>query len=211
MKLNAPRFTALPLMALALFLGACSKSEPQPEQKPEAPTPPPAPVVEQKAEVTPAPAAPKPAKKTAAAKKPAKEAVVKKASAPKTVSPQEASVKLPSTGEVVMPSGLKYQDLVQGSGERIQSGQTASMHYTGYLTNGNKFDSSKDRGTPFVFKLGMGQVIEGWEKGVPGMKVGGKRRLTIPPELGYGARGAGSVIPPNATLIFEVDLLEINP
>lgn len=135
---------------------------------------------------------------------------MKKAQTPKTAAPQEASAKLPA-GEIVLPTGLKYIDLVEGRGDRLLSGQTASMHYSGYLLDGSKFDSSKDRGTPFVFKVGMGQVIEGWEKGVPGMKVGGKRRLTIPPELGYGARGAGNVIPPNATLVFEIDLLEILP
>ena len=106
-------------------------------------------------------------------------------------------------------SGLVFEDLVVGSGNAAASGQKVSVHYTGWLTNGTKFDSSKDRGDPFVFPLGKGQVIKGWDEGVAGMKVGGKRKLTIPPQLGYGARGAGSAIPPNATLVFEVELLDV--
>ena len=112
-------------------------------------------------------------------------------------------------------SGLKYVDLAPGSGEAVKAGQTAVVHYTGWLEEngkqGRKFDSSLDKGQPFSFRVGGGQVIKGWDEGVAGMKPGGKRRLTIPPELGYGARGAGGVIPPNATLIFEVELLEIRP
>ena len=104
-------------------------------------------------------------------------------------------------------SGLVFEDLVVGTGNAAASGQKVSVHYTGWLTNGTKFDSSKDRGDPFVFPLGKGHVIKGWDEGVAGMKVGGKRKLTIPPELGYGSRGAGGVIPPNATLVFEVELL----
>jgi FKBP-type peptidyl-prolyl cis-trans isomerase FkpA len=110
---------------------------------------------------------------------------------------------------VTTSSGLQYEDLVEGKGESAKAGQTVSVHYTGWLTDGKKFDSSKDRGQPFNFKLGQGRVIKGWDEGVQGMKVGGKRKLTIPPELGYGARGAAGVIPPNATLIFEVELLKI--
>ena len=111
--------------------------------------------------------------------------------------------------EVTTPSGLKYEDMVVGTGEAAKAGQTVSVHYTGWLTDGKKFDSSKDRGQPFSFPLGAGRVIKGWDEGVQGMKVGGKRKLTIPAQLGYGARGAGGAIPPNATLIFEVELLKI--
>ena len=110
---------------------------------------------------------------------------------------------------VTMPDGLKYQDLTVGSGATAQSGNKVSVHYTGWLTDGTKFDSSLDRGQPFEFTLGAGNVIRGWDEGVKGMKVGGKRRLTIPPDLGYGAAGAGGVIPPNATLVFEVELLKV--
>jgi len=106
-------------------------------------------------------------------------------------------------------SELQIEELVAGTGDTAAAGQQVSVHYTGWLTNGEKFDSSVDRGTPFKFKLGAGMVIQGWDQGVAGMKVGGKRKLTIPPELGYGARGAGGVIPPNATLVFEVELLGI--
>src|SRR5437879_7166238 len=104
---------------------------------------------------------------------------------------------------------LKIEDLAVGSGAEAKSGKTVSVHYTGWLTDGKKFDSSKDRGRPFDFRLGAGQVIKGWDEGVSGMKVGGKRKLTIPPEKGYGASGAGGVIPPNATLVFEVELLGV--
>ena len=107
------------------------------------------------------------------------------------------------------PSGLQYHDVKVGTGASPSAGQTAVVHYTGWLLDGKKFDSSKDRGQPFTFALGRGQVIKGWDEGVATMKVGGTRILMIPPELGYGARGAGGVIPPNATLKFEVELLEI--
>lgn len=107
------------------------------------------------------------------------------------------------------PSGLQYVDVKVGTGASPQKGQTAVVHYTGWLVDGKKFDSSKDRGQPFSFAVGRGQVIKGWDEGVATMKVGGTRKLVIPPDLGYGARGAGGVIPPNATLTFEVELLEI--
>ena len=111
--------------------------------------------------------------------------------------------------QVTTSSGLKYVDQVVGTGDAAVAGKTASVHYTGWLENGKKFDSSVDRGQPFSFPLGAGRVIKGWDEGVQGMKVGGKRKLTIPSELGYGPRGAGGVIPPNATLIFDVELVGV--
>jgi FKBP-type peptidyl-prolyl cis-trans isomerase len=104
---------------------------------------------------------------------------------------------------------LKVEDINVGTGAEAKAGQTVSVHYTGRLTDGSKFDSSLDRGQPFTFALGRGQVIKGWDQGVAGMKVGGKRKLTIPPELGYGAGGFPPVIPANATLVFEVELLAV--
>lgn len=104
---------------------------------------------------------------------------------------------------------LKSEDLKVGTGAEAVTGKTVSVHYTGWLTDGKKFDSSLDRKEPFKFPLGAGQVIQGWDKGVVGMKVGGKRKLTIPSEMGYGAQGAGGVIPANATLVFEVELLGV--
>ena len=110
-------------------------------------------------------------------------------------------------------SGLQYEDTTPGTGAEAKAGQHVTVHYTGWLYNagvkGAKFDSSKDRGDPFDFGLGAGMVIKGWDEGVQGMKVGGSRLLVIPPELGYGARGAGGAIPPNATLMFEVELLGV--
>jgi FKBP-type peptidyl-prolyl cis-trans isomerase FkpA len=106
-------------------------------------------------------------------------------------------------------SGLMIEELNLGEGAEAQPGSMVSVHYTGWLTSGAKFDSSVDRNESFDFPLGRGHVIRGWDEGVAGMKVGGKRKLTIPPELGYGARGAGGVIPPNATLVFDVELLAV--
>lgn len=114
-----------------------------------------------------------------------------------------------NAGETVTASGLKYVDQAVGAGDVAVAGKTVSVHYTGWLENGKKFDSSVDRGQPFSFPLGAGRVIKGWDEGVQGMKVGGKRKLTIPSDLGYGSRGAGGVIPPNATLIFDVELLAV--
>jgi FKBP-type peptidyl-prolyl cis-trans isomerase FkpA len=114
---------------------------------------------------------------------------------------------------ITTASGLQFEDTVTGQGDEARAGQNVTVHYTGWLYDngqqGAKFDSSKDRNDPFVFPLGAGMVIRGWDEGVQGMKVGGMRRLVIPPQLGYGARGAGGVIPPNATLLFEVELLAV--
>jgi FKBP-type peptidyl-prolyl cis-trans isomerase len=120
-----------------------------------------------------------------------------------------ANEKGSNAGETVTASGLKYVDQVVGAGDVAVAGKTVSVHYTGWLENGKKFDSSVDRGQPFSFPLGAGRVIKGWDEGVQGMKIGGKRKLTIPSDLGYGSRGAGGVIPPNATLIFDVELLGV--
>ncbi|MEM1309776.1 MAG: FKBP-type peptidyl-prolyl cis-trans isomerase [Cyanobacteria bacterium P01_H01_bin.153] len=110
---------------------------------------------------------------------------------------------------VTTDSGLQYEEVVEGTGAMPQKGQRVTVHYTGTLENGTKFDSSRDRNRPFSFTIGVGQVIKGWDEGVATMRVGGQRKLTIPPELGYGSRGAGGVIPPNATLLFDVELLRI--
>jgi FKBP-type peptidyl-prolyl cis-trans isomerase len=113
--------------------------------------------------------------------------------------------------EVATPSGLRYEDTTVGDGPAATGpGQTVVVHYTGWLEDGTKFDSSKDRAEPFRFPLGVGFVIPGWDEGVVGMNVGGRRRLTVPPHLAYGERGAGGVIPPNATLTFDVELLEVS-
>jgi peptidylprolyl isomerase len=110
---------------------------------------------------------------------------------------------------VTTDSGLQYVDITEGTGAMPQAGQRVTVHYTGTLEDGTKFDSSRDRGRPFTFQIGVGQVIKGWDEGVSTMRVGGQRKLVIPAELGYGSRGAGGVIPPNATLIFDVELLRI--
>ena len=112
----------------------------------------------------------------------------------------------PAANATTTPSGLRYTDIVVGKGAMPKSGQNVTVQYTGWLTNGTKFDSSRDRNEPFTFAIGQGNVIKGWDEGVATMRAGGRRRLTIPPDLGYGARGAGNgAIPPNATLIFDVD------
>ncbi|MFM8552041.1 MAG: FKBP-type peptidyl-prolyl cis-trans isomerase [Nitrospiraceae bacterium] len=119
-----------------------------------------------------------------------------------------AEEKKSSSGQMATTdSGLQYIDLVDGKGRQAELGDTATVHYTGWLANGTKFDSSVDRGQPFAFRVGAGQVIKGWDEGVGTMKIGGKRKLIIPPDLAYGSRGAGNVVPPNATLTFEVELL----
>ncbi len=125
-------------------------------------------------------------------------------STPSASSPMKVSGQPTTT-----PSGLQYWDIVVGTGAAATSGSTVKVHYSGFLTTGQKFDSSRDRGEPFSFPLGQGQVIKGWDEGVAGMKIGGQRQLRIPPQLGYGAEGAGGVIPPNATLIFDVELLGV--
>jgi peptidylprolyl isomerase len=144
---------------------------------------------------------------------------------PAVEAPQQAAqtailtvAQVPTEGEAAMSetpetmttaSGLKYIKLVEGTGEQPQRGQTVEVHYTGTLEDGSKFDSSRDRGRPFSFKVGVGQVIKGWDEGLSMMHVGDRWQLIIPPELGYGSRGAGGVIPPNSTLIFDVELLGI--
>ncbi len=120
-----------------------------------------------------------------------------------------SDIEVSTSTDATPAAGLKIEDTKVGTGPAAKSGDTLLMHYVGTLTDGKKFDSSRDRGEPLEFTLGIGQVIKGWDQGVLGMKVGGQRKLTIPPELGYGARGAGSSIPPNATLIFEIELVEI--
>lgn len=126
-----------------------------------------------------------------------------------TTAPEKGAETQTAAGAVKTASGLSYTDLVVGTGAVPTSGKDVTVHYTGWLEDGKKFDSSRDTGRPFVFRIGAGQVIPGWDEGVMSMKVGGKRKLIIPSLLGYGAAGAGGVIPPNATLIFEVELLEV--
>lgn len=177
-----------PMVAVAVVaMAACSKA-PAPEAKPvEAP----------KA----AAEAPKPA---------AVAATPTPAAAPAEAQPAAAPAgKETAVDKITTPSGLQYQEIQVGTGAQPAAGQVVVVHYTGWLTDGKKFDSSVDRGQPFKFVLGKGMVIKGWDEGLSTMKVGGKRKLTIPPELGYGPRGAGGVIPPNATLVFDVELLGV--
>lgn len=124
-------------------------------------------------------------------------------------STEENTTNMTTENMMTTESGLQYIDLVEGKGATPQTGQNVTVHYTGTLEDGSKFDSSRDRNRPFTFKIGVGQVIKGWDEGVATMKVGGRRQLVIPSALGYGERGAGGVIPPNATLIFDVELLSI--
>lgn len=123
--------------------------------------------------------------------------------------PEKAAAPQAVSGAVTTASGLSYTDIVQGTGAAPTSGKNVTVHYTGWLEDGKKFDSSVDRGQPFTFRIGAGEVIPGWDEGVMSMKVGGKRKLVIPSQLGYGSAGAGGVIPPDATLIFEVELLDV--
>jgi FKBP-type peptidyl-prolyl cis-trans isomerase len=136
-------------------------------------------------------------------------------SPPKATTPEPAATEKPAaTAPAAEPTAevteLKIEDTKVGTGAEAKTGDTVSVHYTGYLTDGTKFDSSRDSGQPFQFTIGKGEVIAGWEQGIAGMKVGGTRKLTIPASLGYGAEGAGGVIPPNATLVFDVELMGVN-
>lgn len=137
----------------------------------------------------------------------------KKETQPQSETQSNTQTQTGSVNSMITPPGgvteLKMEDIIQGTGAQATPGKNVTVHYTGWLTDGTKFDSSKDRGQPFSFPLGAGRVIRGWDQGVAGMKVGGKRKLTIPPALAYGDRGAGGRIPPNATLVFEVELLKV--
>jgi len=146
---------------------------------------------------------------TACAKKEQQTQSAAPAPAPAVAASPVAGAPVAASKVITTADGLQYEVLREGNGPVAKAGQTVSVHYTGWLTNGTKFDSSVDRGQPFDFPLGAGRVIKGWDEGVAGMKVGEKRKLTIPSNLGYGDHGAGSVIPPGATLIFDVELLGI--
>jgi peptidylprolyl isomerase/FKBP-type peptidyl-prolyl cis-trans isomerase FkpA len=132
-----------------------------------------------------------------------------KAEPPASQQPAETTAPAKPSFPVAEATALTMEDLKVGTGAEAGPGKKVTVHYTGWLTNGTKFDSSKDHGMAFSFEIGAGEVIKGWDQGVTGMKIGGTRRLTIPPGLGYGARGAGGAIPPNATLVFDVELLGV--
>lgn len=214
--------TILVLIAGSMLAFGCCKTEAG-KSDPKAAAAQPAPAAAQVAD--PAKANPAEAKPAEAKPEEPKPADAPKAEAPKAddpkaeakpaeAKPEEAkpAEQKPTTegGKVVeTPSGLKYEDVVVGTGASPVAGRPVVVHYRGTLTTGKEFDSSYGRNQPFVFTIGVGQVIKGWDEGVMSMKVGGKRKLTIPPQLGYGARGAGGVIPPNATLLFDVELLEV--
>jgi len=171
------------MLMIAFLAGACS-----PQTPPSTPTPPPPPAAPAET-VTPPPAG--------------------DAQVPSSPDAAVPGGPPPAGNQQSLPNGVKYTILKPGQGKVAEPGKTVSVHYTGWLTDGKQFDSSRGRGEPFEFALGAGQVIPGWDTGVAGMKVGEQRRLEIPPEHGYGAQGAGSDIPPNSTLIFEVELLDV--
>ena len=186
---------------------------PKPGSTPPPPVTPPDPTVPTNPAVpvttpptTPAPATPAPVTPPATPPVETPPAAPPAPTAPTTTptSPKEKETKVTTT-----PSGLMYEEIVEGTGPSPQRGKAVTVHYTGTLTDGSKFDSSRDRNEPFTFTIGVGQVIKGWDEGVMSMKVGGRRKLTIPANLGYGASGAGGVIPPNATLLFDVELLGV--
>lgn len=162
-------------------------------------------------------AAPSPTPEVTVASSPSVPAELNIAQAPSTeasdlMNPAESPSEVAPVADnlVTTESGLQYVELVEGTGAIPQTGQTVVVHYVGTLEDGTQFDSSRDRNRPFSFRLGTGQVIRGWDEGLSTMRVGGRRQLIIPPDLGYGARGAGGVIPPNATLVFDVELLRIS-